>query len=106
VRKKVQGRGKNEEGKFDGSLENSTMFPVTCADGLFQFRFDAKEKKALEKKAQKNQCNMADLFTISGELFRTKTRAEIKNLVLSQVSEKTGNNFRSVSQYIKETVIN
>jgi len=101
----VVGKGKDAEGRYDGSIENSTMYPVTCRDGLFQYRFNAEEKAKLVARSVENECKMAELFTIMNRRFRELTRCEIKNMVLSQVSEKTGNNFRSVAQYVKEYII-
>jgi hypothetical protein len=99
------GKGKDCEGRYDGSIENCTMFPVTCKDGLFQFRFNAEEKQTLESKAAARKCKMAELFNVSNMLFRNQMRADLKNAILSRVSTVTGNNYRSVVQYVKEQII-
>jgi hypothetical protein len=102
---KYENRGKDEEGRYNGDKVNSVMFPVTCRDGLLQMRFSAEEKALLVKKANKNKCLMSDLFEINGSRFRVMIRADIKNQVMSQVSDITHNNYRSVVQYVREVII-
>jgi len=96
--KDTRGRSR-ETGALDGSASKPKMFPVTCADGLWQCRYRETEKAELEKRADSARVPMAALFTIDNVPFKNQTRQELK-----VAARKLG--YLSLAHYVQEKILN
>ena len=79
-------RGKNDMMHYDGTCEKSVMFPITCADGLFQIRLTPQQHETLLVMGG------ARVFG-----FKNRVRDEIKKTLRIQ-------GYMSVAAYVRQVI--